>query len=427
MITKAIGKVWDSFLHDHLFRNSIYLMLTTGVMGLFGFVFWTIATHVFTPAEIGLGTTIISSMTMVSFISILGFNNTFIRFLPTSNNRNDDINAGVIIVTLVSIFIGSIYILLIPYITPSLSMIHSSILYSIIFILIVIVTSLNSLADSVFVAYRKAQYNLITDGFIMSISKVVLPIFLAGAGAYGVFMASGLATTICLLAAIIILIYKFNFRPHFYINMGNVKKSMSYSFTSYLGSLLTLSPTLILPIIIINNLGAEEAGYFYLAFMVINLLYTVSGSVSQSLFAEGSYGESVLLALLKRSVFILGTIMIPAIIILVLFGPLILQLFGKSYSTGATSVIIMLAIGSPLVAAFNLGSTLLKIRQQMRSLIFVNAIYAVVICALSIYWIDGGLKWVAISWNVGNLVSAIVAFILIYWYRHLPTVTSSVK
>ncbi len=421
MITKFISTVWNQFLTDNLFRNSIYLMLTTIAMGLFGFVFWTIATHIFTPEEIGLGTTIISSMTMISYMSLFGFNNTLVRFLPTSNNKNRDINTAIMIIIIASVIISIAYVFLIPLITPNLDIIRTNIFYIIAFVILVTATSLNSLTDSIFVAYRKAQYNLITDGFVISISKIILPIIFVSLGAYGVFLASGLATFVGLAVSLILLVYKFEYIPKFMFNKESIKEVMSYSFSSYIGNLFSIAPTLLLPIIIINKLGSAEAGYFYLSFMVINLLYTVATSISQSLFAEGSYGESILLGLLKRSVLILIAILVPASIVLAWFGPLVLQLFGKTYSAGAANLIIILALSSPIIAAFNLGSTLLKIRRQMRSLIFVNGLYAVTICSLAFFWVSKGLEWVAFAWIIGNLIAAICAFILIYLYRHLPT------
>jgi O-antigen/teichoic acid export membrane protein len=200
------------------------------------------------------------------------------------------------------------------------------------------------------------------------------------------------------------------------ITLETLKKVFHYSFANYVANLLSIVPTLILPIIVINHLGAAAAGYYYLAFMVINLLYSVSGSVSQSLFAEGSYAEDLLHALTRRSVTILLSIMIPAAFILAVFGPLVLEVFGKSYSAGGAGVIIILAITAPAVAAFNLGSVLLRIRHQMYSLVFINIVYALVICGLALHWIDRGLVWVAIAWAVGNVVAAVLAFLSIFFF-----------
>jgi len=396
-------------------------MSTTVVMGLFGFVFWMICTRLFTPEQIGLGTTLISAMSLISLISLLGFNSTFVRFLPNSTTRNEDINSGSIVVIATASVIALFYTILIPYITPSLDIIHANIGYSLLFIVLVVLATANSLIDSIFVAYRSTQYSLITNGFVVSISKLILPALLVGFGAYGVFASSGLASSVGMMVGLFFLVKKFNYRPHLTINKNVLKKFFNYSFTNYIANLVNLLPTYVLPIIIINHLGASAAGYYFLAFMIINLLYTISGSVCQSLFAEGSYDGNELKDLLKRSVTILISLMVPAGIILAVFGPSVLHFFGKSYSTGGGNVIIILAIAAPVVAGYNLGTVLLRINHHMRALIITNIAYASTICILTYMWVDKGLSWVAIAWAIGNLVASIISFFSIYILRSKNT------
>jgi O-antigen/teichoic acid export membrane protein len=113
--------------------------------------------------------------------------------------------------------------------------------------------------------------------------------------------------------------------------------------------------------------------------------------------------------------------MVPAAIILAIFGPYVLAIFGKSYSAGGAGVIAILALGSPAVAAFNIGSTLLRIRHQVYALVTINVVYAAGIILLTLYWIRGGLIWVAIAWIVGNIVAALLCFICLFIYRGRAT------
>lgn len=421
MIVKNLKLVWDNFLHDRLFRNSVYLILTTITMGGFGFIFWMISTRIFTPNEIGLGTTLLSTMSLISLLSLAGFNNTLIRFLPNSKNRNSEINTAFTLVTLMTIIACVIYLTFLPYFTPKLSILRNNNYYIFGFIIITIFSSINSLTDSIFIAYRSTQYNLITDGLIISITRLILPIFFVAFGAYGVFFSSGIATSIGMIASILILVYKFELKPKLSISKTVIKKIFEYSSINYFGSLLSTLPTFVLPIIIINKLGASESGYFFLCFMVINILYTISVSISQSLFAEGSYGEDVLLKLIIRSIKILSYTLIPASLLLAIAGPFVLSFFGEAYEIGGRNVIIILSLFSPVVAMYNIGNTLLKIRKQMYSILIINAIYSIVICSLSYIWAEKGLEWIAVSWIIGNLISGLLSFIMIYQYRHLPT------
>jgi len=143
--------------------------------------------------------------------------------------------------------------------------------------------------------------------------------------------------------------------------------------------------------------------------------------VAQSLFAEGSYNDQALRHLFKRATVILLVIMIPACILLALLGPFVLDFFGKAYGAGGSSVIILLAVSAPIIAAYNMGGVLLKITKQIYSMMFVNFMYAVIIVALAWLWVGQGLVWIAIAWIIGNLAAAVLALILVLYHhqRHL--------
>jgi len=417
MIIETPRRLWRHFLSDNLFRNSVYLMLSTVVSGGLGFFFWMICTHIYSPGQIGVGTALISAMSLISTIGLLGFNSTFVRVLPNSKNRNNEINTGSILVIGVSAILAAIYVLLIPFMAPSLSVVNQNFWYAAGFVIIVALASINSLSDSVFIAYRSAQYALITDAFITSGAKLLLPLVFVALGAYGVFFSAGLATSLGMIGSILYMMFIFGYKPELKIDMPTLRDVFRYSFTNYIANLLNMIPALVLPIIVLDHLGAPAAAYYYLAFMIINLIYTVANSVAQSLFAEGSYNDQVLRNLFKRAAVILVTIMIPACVILASLGPLVLDFFGKTYSAGGSSVIILLAVFAPIVAAYYMGGVLLKITKQIYSLMFVNLAYAFVVVGLTWLWVGKGLVWVAIAWTIGNLVAALLAFILVVYHH----------
>lgn len=408
-------RIW---FEDHLFRNSFYLMLNTGLQAVLGFFFWLISARLFTPDQIGVAASLISAMTLISYLSLLGFNSTFIRVLPGSKNRDNEINTGLILSISAAVIIGTGYVLLVPYIAPKLDIIHANIFYAIGFIVLVALAAINLLTDSIFIAFRGAWYNLLIDGGIMGTIKMFLPFAFAGLGAYGAFAASGSAAAVAMVASIIFLAVRFDYKPRLSINKQALREMFSYSSSNYIGNLLNIAPVLLLPIIVIDHLGSAQAGYYYLAFTVANLLYAVVFSVSQSLFAEGSYGNIPLLKLVKRSAIIITAIMVPAGLILAGLGPYVLDAFGKSYSMGGSQAIIAFALAAPAVVAYILGGVVLRITNQIRAIILMNVVYAATICTLATLWVDRGLVWVAVAWAIGNVASAAVAFISLWYNRH---------
>src|SRR5664279_5323018 len=50
---KTLSKIYAHFASDSLYRNSIYLMASTGIMAFFGFFFWIINARLYKPEQVG--------------------------------------------------------------------------------------------------------------------------------------------------------------------------------------------------------------------------------------------------------------------------------------------------------------------------------------------------------------------------------------
>src|SRR4051812_40998900 len=135
------------FKTDTLFANSVYLMLSTVVQAFFGFAFWFLNARLFSPADIGLASALISGSTFIAYLSLLGFNSTFIRFLPTSTQRNDKLNTGLILVLGTGLVVAAGYIALVPMIAPALSPIAAHGWHAVGFMVLSAIGAANLLTD----------------------------------------------------------------------------------------------------------------------------------------------------------------------------------------------------------------------------------------------------------------------------------------
>ena len=79
---KKIISLIKNIMSDSLYRNSIYLMISTLIMSVLGFVFWMVASRLYSADSIGLATAIISVMGLIVGLSVLGLNAGIIRYLP---------------------------------------------------------------------------------------------------------------------------------------------------------------------------------------------------------------------------------------------------------------------------------------------------------------------------------------------------------
>ncbi|HZK11827.1 MAG TPA: oligosaccharide flippase family protein [Atribacterota bacterium] len=403
---KIISKFYNYLANDSLYRNSIFLMLSTGVMAVFGFFFWIINARLYSADQVGIGATLISVMTLISSFSILGLGNGLIRYLPTSKRKNKKINTSFTLVALMSILISVIYLLFLKNFSPILLFVRENIIFSLLFILFVVISSLSIISENIFIAYRSSQFMLIKNT-IFSIVKLIFPLLLLSLGAYGIFMSVGIASIVAFLFVLAILTLRFNYLLKPIIDVSVIKKMVKFSLGNYAAELMGGLPNLALPILITNLIGAKFSAYYYMAVMIAGLLYVIPMATSQSLFAEGSYNEKELRLHVKKATTIIALILIPAIIIIVFLGKYILLAFGKDYSSEGFRLLQVFAMSGVFIAAKNVCGIVLKVKNKIKEIVFVDMITALSILGLSYFLMPiYFLKGIEIAWVVGHALSA---------------------
>lgn len=374
-------------------------------MAFFGFFFWIITARLFRPEQIGLATTLISIVSLISSFSLLGLTAGLIRYLPASIQKNLKINTSFTLVALSTVVLSIIYLIGIESFSPKLQFIKQNSLFSILFVLIMVISSLNTIIDTVLIAYRSTKYVLIKN-IVLSITKISLPFFLIALGAFGIFIAFGASTLIASLLGLAILIIKFNFVFKPIISMDVVRKMTRFSFGNYVSGFISQLPLSVLPVLITNKINPSTSAYFYVGLMIANLLYVIPTATSQSLFAEGSYSEPELRSHLKKAILIISFLMIPAIIIAVLFGNYILLAFGKEYASESFTFLRLIALSGIFIAVNSIGNTLLNIKHKVHYNILLNTITAVITLALSYLLISQHLIGIGTAWMIGNAITA---------------------
>jgi O-antigen/teichoic acid export membrane protein len=410
--TETISKIYRHFMTDSLYRNSIYLMLSTAVQAFFGFFFWTINARLFSPETVGLATTLISVASLISNFSLLGFNTGLVRYLSKSEAKNKTINSIFSLAIITTILMSIIYFFILRDVTPKLTFMSSNIFLSVSFIIFVTFFTLNTISDNIFIAYRSTKYVIVKNS-IISILKVLSPLFLVGLGAYGIFTSVYLATAIAFLFGCIILVSKFNYIVKFIIDMKIIRNMTKLSFGNFIANYVGGLPTMLLPILITNRIDSKASAVFYIDMMIANLLFIIPMATTQSLLAEGSYNELEIKSHIKKAIFIISIILIPAVLMTVFFGNYILLVFGKTYSTEGIQLLRFLAIAGIFSAVGYITNALLNIAHRSNTLIVINTVSTVIILGLSYLLLPNGLFGVGLGFLIGQILVSLFQAIIV--------------
>jgi O-antigen/teichoic acid export membrane protein len=403
-----VGRSIRGFKNNSLLKNSINLMLSAGVTALFGFVFWTIVARTFKPSTVGLATTLLSMSSLISLLGLVGFDTIFVRFLPKSTRRSDEINNGMIVSGIASGITALIFCAIIPIISPKLHFVDSHIAFILAFMVVSIFTTWNTLTNAALIAYRKTSLVVIIN-ILFSALKMCLPFVIHSGGPMTIFAFTGAAQVINVILSVAALMLYFDYKPALKLNLGILKEMRKYGTAVYIGQILNLLPDSFLPLIVVNELGPVAAAYFYIAITIANLLYTVSFSTAQALLAEASYDERHVLQHLKRGLKFSSAILVPMIIIVIVFCPLILSLFGHGYRVGSVGVLRLLSIAGFGVMIGALINFVFKQTKHLTAMLTTTGVNSIATVALSFilvkhYGLDG-IGWAFILGGCASLIT----------------------
>ncbi len=386
------------YSRNPLYRNSLYIMLGRLSDVGFGFLFWTVAARLYPVADVGIATALISSLLLIVAFSRFGFDTALIRFLPTQDHCRV-FNTCLWITIGATIVVTLLYLLAIDAISPEIAFIRG---YAVIFLVLAIVSSVIDTTGYALLCLRKGNVKLLLNLLTGLRLPLLLPfVFL---GSLGIFFSLGLANLIAAVSALVLIR---RFIPlALRIDREFVRTTYQFSSLNYLGNLFSNLPALVMPILIVNLLSPENAALYYIAFAIGSLVLIVPEAMSTSFFIEGSHGIN-----LRKGTFmtlsVTYAVLIPAVLVIVLFGDLLLNLFGPEYTT-ALNLLRLIAISSLFVTIFNLFIPLQNIRLQVRGVVIVNFLRFVLYLGLSYFLLQSvGVIGAGIAWLITHMILSI--------------------
>lgn len=388
---KSRGELRE-YLRDPLYRNSFFLLLSSVVTALFGFLFWLLAAKFYSKGDVGIATALISSLSLLVLLTRFGLNQSLIRFSPEMD-RDRVFWTSIIVTTSFAVLFGLFFLLGIDFWAPGLVVIKN---WGFIYLLFLAFNSIASLTSISFVALRRAEYSFLQNLFLGSKVVFLLPfIFL---GALGIFISIGLASLLAVLFSFFFL-YRFGFSLRPALDKKFLNEAFHFSIGNYIAGLFLSLPSLILPILVLNILGAEEAAYYYIAYSIGAFLFIIPSAFSTSLFVEGSYGEAMRVKVLK-SLLGIFLLLIPGVIVVYFFAGFLLDFIGRDYIVGL-DLLRLIAFSSLFAVPFHIYFSIKEVQKRVKALISISFLFSSLLLGLSYFFmLKFGILGVGIAWLI---------------------------
>jgi O-antigen/teichoic acid export membrane protein len=218
------------------------------------------------------------------------------------------------------------------------------------------------------VASRRADLALLE--YALLFLRIPL-LFITGAlGITGIFLATDV-TYLVMMAVGFVFLYRMGITRDLHADFGQARKTMRYSLSNYMALILYTAPYTLIPILVVNVVGASQQAYYYAAYSIAAFLLLVPDAIVASMFVEGSH-ERPLRATAFKSLRLALAILVPMVLAAAFFGDDLLLLFSPAHSAAAYELLLLLATSSLFYAVVEVYFTVVQVRKNLAMLNFVR-------------------------------------------------------
>ncbi|HEX9117920.1 MAG TPA: oligosaccharide flippase family protein [Anaerolineae bacterium] len=412
-----LGSLLRSHLGSKLVLNAYIIMAMRLFAGASGFVFWAATARLLPAADVGLASAVVAASMLLASLAQLGLGYGLVRHLPDSETPARLINSVLLTVGVNGGALAGIFLLGLQVWSPALLPVRANGEAAAAFGLLTISTGLTQLLNWHFLARRTPVYSLVKNTLQSGLAIVLLIVLALGHHDYlAAVWAYTLATVAGLVAAIVLYLPRTEpgYVPQVVVPRTFRTSFARYSLTNFAADQFTRMANTVMPLLVINVLGADAAAYFSIVWSLAAGLSSIDESVSSSLFAESANDRDRLQDFTWKSTRL--TLAISAVVTAgtVVFSRLVLSIYGPRYVEHSFWPLIIVAAALVPYSVVPIWDTYLRVRDQLVLLILFSAAdIGLGILGTYLFMIPYGLNGVAIGWLISRF--AVLALILVLW------------
>lgn len=341
------------FLSDHAelrrLWNSLSLILGRVSSSGLGFITTMLTARLYTPAEVGISSGVVSAMMLCVQIALLGVGAAVISVYPKHQAQpHKVINTGLNIIILASLLATVAFLALSSFAFRELAIVSRNLVYPLMFFGITLFGTVNVYLDHVSIVLQRGSQVLTRNvlfGIVTIVGVPFMPLVTGQMTSMSIILAWVLAGFVACVVGIFQLFraldgysYRLELEPTL------AKELIGIGLPNYLLTLTERAPNWIMPIMVTELLSPTDNAIWYNVWMMAWVVFIIPISVGQNLFAEVAHDPNALHAALRRSnrtSLVLGTLAAIGTMTLAWF---ILSLLGPTYAEAGTQPLRILVL-----------------------------------------------------------------------------------
>lgn len=401
-----------------LVRNAMYLASSTALTSGLGLVFWGVATHRYGVQVVGKASAEISAMALVATLGEFNLAKFYPRFLPVAGARAGRLVRNGYLATTIATAVVAVGFLALGF---GRGIVPDGWLSGALFVFAATLWTIFVLQDTVLAGLREARW-VPVENVSFALAKILLVWVFASAG---FVVAAGrifLAWVLPAVAAVVVVsgylfrtaIGQHESRP----TQGEVLPGWRF-LARFIGGEYTLSvidsvTRLVIPLVVVRELGAREGGYFYVPWLVGTSFQVVLWNIATSLVVEAGYEPAALRSHLWRAGrFGLG-LLLPVGFLLLVAPHQLLGLLGPAYSRHGAGLLRAIGLASLLAGPLVLIQSLFWLDGRVWRLVALQGLTNAVVLVGSVLLLHPlGLLGPGIALVGAECLAVVVASVLL--------------
>ncbi|MEZ0339748.1 AMP-binding protein [Mycobacterium sp. pV006] len=383
----------------------VAVMTSSAATGILGFVFWTVAARGYSTAEVGRASAIISSASLIAILANFSLGSLYERFLPLAGSQTQRlVRRGTVFVVCAALLFGVVFVMAGPR-----AQLFPSLFEAVVFPLFVVVLAIYALQDQVLIGLGRAR-TIAVKNITQSTAKLIavaalIPLATGAAIVWSWVVPAAVITAVIAVAVI----RRESARHNGASSLPGRRQLVEFFAGSYAINAVAVTVPLLLPLIVVAQLGTEMNAYFSMCWLVVNTVGVLIGATAAPFIATASAPGADLRACTKRFVLLCSAAALGGCAALQLAAPLILGILGPDYAEQGTVLIRIMALTLPSVALMTIYTALARLQRRLRLAVAAQLLLGVIVVGGVIVttplW---GINAVAYTYLAAELITTLI-------------------
>lgn len=353
------------------------VMTSSAATGILGFVFWTVAARGYDTAEVGRASAIISSASLIAILANFSLGSLYERFLPLAGADTQHlVRRGVGFAACTALLFGTLFVA----VGPS-SQLFTNWVEALLFPLFVAILAFYALQDQILIGLGRPR-TIAAKNIGQSTAKllVVAALIPLATGTAIVWSWVAPAAVITVIIAVVV-IRRETARREGLPDLPPRRDLFQFFASSYAINAVHVTVPLLVPLIVVAQLGTEMNAYFSMCWLVVNTLGILIGATAAPFVATASTPGADLRSCTRRFVLLCGGAAVAGCLALLVGAPLVLSILGPDYAENGTTLIRIMAFTLPSVALMTIYTALSRLRRRLRLAVTAQVLLGIVVVA----------------------------------------------